>query len=69
MSLKEKAQNLFKPREVSQAEKLMKRDEAYQQEEQSIVAYIKGEISSEEYHQRMAETYPLTKIDLRKLAS
>lgn len=69
MSLRERIQNLTKPREVKQAEHRAKVDGALTQERVATADYLQGSISLDEYNQKLAETYPLTKLDLRKLAS
>lgn len=69
MSLRERIQNLTKPREVKQAEHMAKVDEALKQEKAVTAEYLEGKISLDEYNLRLEETRPLTKIDLRKLAS
>lgn len=69
MSVRERIQNLFKPSEVKQAEHLARVDEALKQERVVTAEYLQGNISLDEYNQSLAKTYPLTKIDLRRLAS
>ncbi|MFZ3301650.1 MAG: hypothetical protein WA152_02990 [Microgenomates group bacterium] len=69
MSLREQIQSLIKPREIKQAEHLAKVDEALKQERTVTAEYLQGKISLDEYNLRLEETRPLTKIDLRKLAS
>lgn len=69
MSLRERLQNLTKPREVKVSEHLVKIDEALKQEKAVTAEYLVGKISLDEYNLRLVETYPLTKIDFRKLVS
>lgn len=69
MSLRERIQNLTKPKAVKQAEHLAKVDEALNQERVVTAEYLQGNMSLDEYNQSLAKTYPLTKIDLRRLAS
>jgi hypothetical protein len=69
MSLRECFQNIFKPREIKEAEELSRIDEANKAERLTTAAYLRGKISLEEYNQRMDKTSLLTRIDFRRLAS
>lgn len=69
MSLRENIQNLFKPEAVKEAEKALERRKTFRQEGVATVAYLEGNISLDEYRERLKTTFPLTKLDLRKLAS
>ena len=69
MSIKESVQNFLKPREVKKAEKLNKMGKAHEQLHRATIVYLEGKISLEQYKQTLEETSPLTKLDLRKLAS
>lgn len=60
MSLKESVQNLFKPKEVKEAERVARFESAVRQEDQVTVAYLTGEISLEQYNQRLEITRPIT---------
>lgn len=65
MSLKENFQKIFNPIQVNQQEIC----EAHKQEKLSTANFLEGKISLEEFHKSLKETHPLTKINLRKLAS
>lgn len=69
MSLRENLQNVFKPKDVRETEQIVKTEEAFNQERCVTAQYLEGQISLEQYNQELAKTYPLTKLDLRKLAS
>lgn len=43
--------------------------EAHKQEESATVDFLEGKMSLEEFRQSLEKTHPLTKINLRKLAS
>jgi hypothetical protein len=69
MSIKESVRDLFKPKEIREAEQMAKLENALRLEEQATVDYLTGKISLEQYNQVLETTFPITKIDLRKLAS
>lgn len=69
MSIKEQVQDLFKPREVKKAERTARFEDAVRKERQATADYLTGEISLEKYNQLLDTTRPITKLDLRKLAS
>jgi len=69
MSLRESFQNLLKPREVKEVERATLREAAFKQEQVATVDYLEGRMSLDEYQQLLQTTFPLTKLDLRKLAS
>ncbi|MBU0998234.1 hypothetical protein KJ570_01730 [Patescibacteria group bacterium] len=59
----------MKQETLNQQERFAKINEANRQEERLTAAFLEGKISLEEFHQSMEKTHPLTKVDLRKLAS
>ena len=65
MSLKENFQKTFNPVQINQQEI----SEAHKQEELATAAFLEGKMSLEEFRQSLKETHPLTKINLRKIAS
>lgn len=69
MSLRENIQNIFKPREVKGAEEAVRLDAAIKRENLATVEYLEGRMSYDQYKKVLNETFPLTKLDLRKLAS
>ena len=69
MPLKESLQNIFKqgdPRVLGEDATL---SEALELENRATVAFLKGNISLEEYYQIFEETYPLTNTEFKGLAS
>jgi len=68
MSFKENLQNIFNPRQVGEVEKLTKTNDARKQNERATVAYLEGKML-EKFQHSLKKTYPLTRINLRKLAS
>jgi hypothetical protein len=65
----ERKRSLFESRKVKNAREIAEMDEARKKEGQAVVAYLKGEIPIEEYRKRLEETYPITHLDFRKLAT
>jgi len=69
MSFKESVRALFKSGEAKEAENFRKTSEAHERNNIATEEFLEGQISVEEYNQILKETYPLTRIDLRKLAT
>ena len=69
MSLRENIQNIFKPREVKGAEEAVRLGAAIKRENLATVEYLEGRMSLDQYQKVLNETFPLTKLALRKLAS
>jgi hypothetical protein len=69
MSIKENLHNLFKPRAVKRAEYLEKLSKAHEKERCATADYLLGKISLEQYNKRLEMTHPITKFNLRKVAS
>ena len=65
MSFKENLSNILNLEKTEQ----LTVTEAHKQEGRATVAFLEGKISLEKFHQSLKETHPLTKINLRKLAS
>lgn len=69
MSIKENLQDLFKPREIRQAERLARYQNAAEQLEQAIVDRTTGKISTDEYRQLLDRIQPTIELDLRRAGS
>lgn len=69
MSLRESFQALFTPKEINVAEAASKREEALKKEASATEDYLMGKILLDQYKKILESTAPLTKINLRKLAS
>lgn len=69
MSLKESFVNIIKPNGRGGMEEFTDLNKALEQENLVSVAFLKGEISLEDYHRFFEETHPLTKTDFRGLAT
>jgi len=68
MLLKERLVALFEPKEVKEIREITAQEAARIEEGRVTVAYLRGEVSVEEYKQTCDRLAPLTKLDLRKLA-
>jgi hypothetical protein len=68
MLLKERLAALFEPKEVKEIREITAKEAARIEEGRVTVAYLRGEVSMEEYQQTLDKLYPLIKLDLRKLA-
>ena len=69
MPLIESLQNIFKQGRLGEVGELTTRNEALELENRATVAFLKGNISLEEYYQIFEETYPLTNTEFKGLAS
>ena len=69
MSIKEGVRNLFKPKEIRAAERMARLQDAIKLEEKATALFIEGEVSLAEYNEILETTSPITRINLRKLAT
>lgn len=67
--IKECLGELFKSRRIKEEEKIKKFTDALEQEEHFTASYLGGEMSLEEYKKALKATSPITRINLRKMAS
>lgn len=69
MTVKESVQNIFKPKEIKEAERIEQVRQARRQEKVLIYSYLRDEISLKELNQLLEVTHPLTRFSLSKIAS
>ena len=69
MSIRENIQNIFKPKGIREAEKIAQLNEVALIGDRATAAYMRGEISVEQFSDTLEEIYPVSKINPRKPAS